>query len=235
MFHHHEGRILSEGLHQGSCALDVGGHFLMTPPLMRDLMGGDIERQINGVRFLGVHTGNKADALRKRNGISKGLRKACVTRELDYAQLMELERAEIGGAVCERLLHACIHAVQVELMAGVVVDLQAHVIPAITPDLIPAGVKREKIQNGGIHFVLEVAAPILQPFFLQVSRCDGNLVRAGADGGFKIDPVTVLADEIILPRGHIVQRRHALYLVESVLAARTVIAQLNRRVIPDIW
>src|SRR5258708_8469356 len=190
VLHHHKRAVLRQGFNQGSRSFSVRRYVLMGPPLMRHFMRRQVEGQINRIGLF-VYTRNETNALRKWNSVGERLRKTGIAWEFDNAQLMEMERAEIGAAVSERRLHAVGHAVQVEFVAGLVVDLQVYVVPAVAPHLVPPGIEGEEVQNRGVHLVMEVPAPVLYPFFLQISWCNGDLVGAGADSGFEIDPVAV--------------------------------------------
>ena len=102
---------------------------------------------------------------------------------------MKLEWAEISAAIVERVFHAALHAIQVILMSGMVVNLQVHIFPMVPHDLVASRVHGEKAQNGGIALVVEVPSAVRGPFLLQIAGDDRDLVGAGADRGIQVDPV----------------------------------------------
>ena len=103
--------------------------------------------------------------------------------------LVKLKRAEVLRAVVQGGLQTIHHAVEIKLVPGVVVNLEVHVVPAVAAHGIASGIERVQIQDGRVHFVMEIAAAILDPFLLQIAGHDRDLVGAGADCGLEIDPV----------------------------------------------
>src|SRR5581483_5614665 len=98
-------------------------------------------------------------------------------------------RVEVGAAIIERIFHASFHAFQVIFVAGMVVELELHVFPLVTSDVIASGIYREETKNRRLSLVMEVTSPVFRPFFLQISWDDRDLVGTGADCGVEVDPV----------------------------------------------
>src|SRR5271166_4204625 len=107
---------------------------------------------------------------------------------------MKLEWAEVLGTVGQRLFHALHHRVQVELVAGLVINLQVDTVPTVAPYRVARRLYRIDVQYGGVHLVMEVATVVLYPLLLKISGSDGNLVQAGADDCVVIDSVGIEAD-----------------------------------------
>jgi len=103
------------------------------PPLVRHLVRGDVEHEVD---VLGIaQVGDEANRLRVRNGVGEALRKARVARELDDAHLVVLVRREVRSEIVERLLRSFDHPLDVVRMLGVVVDLDRHAVPVAALDL----------------------------------------------------------------------------------------------------
>src|SRR5271165_1647348 len=118
---------------------------------------------------------------------------------------MKLERAEILGTVGQRLFHALHHRVQVELVAGLVINLQVDTVPTVSPYRVARRLYRIDVQDGSVHLVMEVATAVLYPLLLKISGGDGNLIFAGADDCVIVDPVSIEADAVVLARRHIIE------------------------------
>src|SRR5579872_5149588 len=101
----------------------------MGPPLMAYLMSGHIERNIDRFRIYRINVSDKTNRFGVRNGIRKRLSKGSITREFNNAFLVELERAEVGAGVVQGRLHTVHHAVEIEFVAGLVIDFEVHIAP----------------------------------------------------------------------------------------------------------
>ena len=144
-------------------------------------------------------------------------------------------RTEIGAAVLQARFHAVDQLVEIELVTRVVVDLQVHVFPTISPDFIPRGIERQQGKNGRIHSVLEISAAILRPFFLQISWHHGYLIRACAHGSFKSNPVGVGCGRIDISGRYVVQLWKAFDLIQTMLVSRTVIRKFDVFRVSNEW
>ncbi len=116
-------------------------------------------------------------------------------------------------------------------MAGLVPDLDGHVVPAVALDRVARRQHREEVQDLGLALEGE-AAPRLAvhgvlPLPLQVAGDHGDLVGGGAGAGGEADPVGVLRDVVALAPGGVVQVGHARPGGQAPLAAIVVVAHLH--------
>ena len=126
LLHHHQRRVLRQRLDQHRAALHVAAHHLVPPPLVRRLVRRDVVRIVDVLGIVGPDPGDEADRLRVRNRVRERLGEGLVARELDDPELPVLVRPERGAEVGERVLDREVHRVEVELVPGLVVDLDRH-------------------------------------------------------------------------------------------------------------
>src|SRR5262245_44693922 len=111
----------------------------MSPPLMRQFMGSDVEGNIQVLVTSAVR--DKSDAFRIRDGIGKRLCEAAISRKLDDTKLPELIGTEPLRKIVEAFLCGFDHSGDVVLVVAVVIDLDVHVVPAVALYLVPTGHK----------------------------------------------------------------------------------------------
>src|ERR1051326_5528876 len=197
-------------------------------------MRRDIERKIEILRIFGIDARDEADTFGERNGVGQRFRKSLVTRKLDDAKLMELEWAEVGAAVIESSLHGLAHALDIKGVAVIVIDLKIYVVPAVAQHLVICRIHGKAEQHRGIGLVMEVAAAILHPFLLQISRHDGDLFRRGAHGVVEVYPVGIQSAVIILPSGEIFEFENSLYFFQSMAVAGAVVSEFDSLRVADV-
>src|SRR5271169_4894371 len=132
---------------------------------------------------------------------------------------MKLKWAEVLCTVGQRLFHALHDRAQVELVAGLVINLEIDTVPTIAPYLVARGLYRIDVQHGGVHLVMEVATAVLYPLLLKISRSDGNLIFARADDCVIVDPVGIEADAVVLARRNIIELGQPPYFFQAMLVA----------------
>jgi len=71
------------------------------------------------------------------------------------------------------------------------IDLDAHIIPAVSENRIPTRNKGKEIVYRAVHLVVKVTAPAFLPLTLKVARCKRYLVRTRTDGGLEGNPVAI--------------------------------------------
>ena len=137
VLHDHERRVLRQRLGENRRSLHPTTDHLVRPPLMRDLVGRHVERVVDVVIVV-VHIGDEADRFGVRDRVGERLRERRVARELENAQLPVLVRPPMLGVVVQRLLHRTYHAMDIVLVAWVVVDRDIDVVPPVRGD-VPLG------------------------------------------------------------------------------------------------
>ena len=116
-------------------------------------------------------------------------------------------------------------------MPFVVVDGDVDVIPRVGRDFPVCGQERVEVENRVVHFVAEITTSVFDPFLLDVSRCDRDLVFDGTDEGLKIDPIGVTRDVVVRESDGIVDCCHSVPRLEAVFPAHIVVPELAVRVV----
>ena len=111
--HDHQGGVLRHRFRHHGRALHVPADHLVRPPLVRHLVGGDVEDVVDRLVVVLVEPGDEAERLRVGDGVGQRLREAPAARELHDAHLAVLVGSELAGQVVERLPHRVDHAVDV--------------------------------------------------------------------------------------------------------------------------
>ena len=208
MPHDHQSGVLRQRFDDSGSSFRVGAHHLVRPPLVAGFVRGNEQRQVDRVFLLGIHVGDEPNTLGERNGVGERFRKVSIARELDNAQLPELKRTEGRAAIVERGLHAQHHPFQIERMPRVIVDLQADIMPVVPPHRVARRIHREDAADDRrIGLVVKVAAAVLLPFSLRITRHDRDLVETCADRALEIYPVRVRRNIVVLARSHILEFR----------------------------
>src|SRR3984885_409431 len=114
----------------------------MSPPLVRELVRGHEVEQIDIVRLL--QPLDKADGLRVRDRVRKRLCKSAVTREFKNAELLKLIRAVVFPVVIETRLRGFEHATEIVFVAGLIINLEFHVVPVIALHIVAARKERKE-------------------------------------------------------------------------------------------
>ena len=163
-FHDHERGVLGESFDDCGLAFGVGAYYLMSPPLMANLMRGDEEGQVDRVFLVGIDPGDEADALGKRDRVGKRLGKVGHSGKLNNAGFFVLVGPKVLDVVIQGLLHGVDHPGNVPGLLLEVVDFQLDAVPLLARHFIAAGSEAVKIHRWMVEFVFEVAAAILLPF-----------------------------------------------------------------------
>ena len=134
--HQRERRVVREPFGEPGRPLHVSTDQLMPPPLVRHLVCCHVERQIQ-IAIAIPSAEDESNTLGKWNGIRECLRELRIARKLDDANLPELIGTEVGSEVIERGLHRGHHAVEVILVAGMIINLELDAFVLLAFHQIP--------------------------------------------------------------------------------------------------
>src|SRR5580704_483667 len=147
----------------------------MAPPLVRQLVRRNEIQQIDIVGLL--HALDETDVFGIGHGVGKRLGELAVSRKFKDAKLVELVFSKIPLAIVQASFGGIHHLIQVEFVAGLVINFELHVFPLILLYAEAAGKKREEIVDAGVaHAVVKIAAPVFGPLTRQVARRDRDLI-----------------------------------------------------------
>ena len=104
---------------------------------MRDLVGRCVEEVVDVLII--VQAEDEPRPFRKRDGVRERLGEGLVARKLDDPDLAVLIRTEVGAEIVERLLNGIDYPVDVVGVGFMIVDLDRHILPSISPDGVVGG------------------------------------------------------------------------------------------------
>jgi hypothetical protein len=132
---------------------------------------------------------------------------------------------EIPGGVVERGLHPFHHALDVEGVRRVVIDVDVDVLPPVVADGVASREDGEELQHRTAAPVEERPAAVLAPRPNQVSRGDGDLVWRCRYRGLESHPVR--AERVALRAARVVQVTHPFLGLEPIFLPGCVIGELE--------
>ena len=194
----------------------------MAPILMGDLVRGDIGDIID--RVGGAVIGKKTDAFRIGQGAGKALRETGIAREFDDAQVIELERPEIGAVIIERGAHRRQHAIDVEGVLLVVKHCQLDAVRIGGFFGIGRRLHRKERQDGRRRDKMRGAAALAGHVRHFAARRHRRLVGIGHHGYVRCHPIGI-ADVIALLRLCILEFCHAQFGGQAIFAALDAVAE----------
>ncbi|MNV38874.1 hypothetical protein D3C71_1304370 [compost metagenome] len=221
LLHHHQRRVLRQGFRQQGRALLIRTDHLVRPPLMPDLVGGDIGDVVD--LLLLAQVGDEAEAFRVGHGVGEGLSESLVGRELDDPGLTELIGAEGRAVVVQRRLHPGQHPRHVLLVTLVVIDGQFDGAVLLLGHLIVGGLDREEVQHRGLGDEASRAAAVFRHVRHLVARRDRRLIGHRGHGDVGVDPAR--ADVVLVLGADVLQLGHAQLRRQAVLAALGPVGQ----------
>src|SRR5690625_740158 len=115
-----------------------------------------------------IHIGNKSNAFRERNRISKRLCKTTMgIWKLYNSSLFKLIRTELFGEIIEAFFQPINHTIYIIWMFLVVIDFDVDIFPCISFHFISTRIISEEIQNFLVsHAIMKIPTSIFYPFFL---------------------------------------------------------------------
>ena len=122
---------------------------------------------------------------------------------------------------------ASYHGVEIVLVTFLVIDFDSHVVPLISEHFVACGKKRIETEDPPVALVVEVSTAIFGPLSLQRSRRDGDLIGRRAHRGFEVNPIGVRRNIMVVTCGHVIDARHAVFVLQVMLASIGVFGKLR--------
>ena len=159
-FHQGEGRVVGQPFREPLGPADIGARHLLTPPLMPDLMGGNIEGQVDVV-VARRRTEDESGALGERDqpGLAEG--ELPVPGELGDPEFLEGVRPEAPAVVPDGRLHRRHHCGRVEVVEGMTENLEPDPVLLAAEHSVASREDREVVGDRAGGGVLEDPAPAL--------------------------------------------------------------------------
>ena len=223
--------ILREGLGEHGHALLVGADHLVRPPLVRDLVRGDVSDEIDLLVTVFIpEVLDETDALRVGHGVRERLREARVGGELEDPCLAELVGREALAEDREGGFHRIQHPLHVVIVRGMVIDRESHRLaagpgPGVARLGIARRLQREEVLDGGLGAGDDGAPPVRGGIAHGHAGGHGRLVGIGAQADLRRHPVAVLAQVVMGIGAVVLQLRGTKLRWQSVLTALGAVLQ----------